>query len=154
MNRRKIKLIQPRLQLTLVGWFLAVAVTGLVLQVLLLGSFLAELASTLPDEGAAVAASADGMLVEALLVSLLFLVPMTVGVGILATFRIAGPIYRFETYLGQVARGEEVGPCELRRGDQLQGLCEKINEALAAARSAKDAGEGEDRLERHRRDAA
>ena len=154
MNRRKIKLIQPRLQLTLVGWFLAVAVTGLVLQVLLLGAFLAELASTLPDEGAAVAASADGMLVEALLVSLLFLVPMTVGVGILATFRIAGPIYRFETYLDKVARGEEVGPCQLRKGDQLQGLCERINEALAAARSAKDSGEGEDRLGRHRRDAA
>jgi nitrogen fixation/metabolism regulation signal transduction histidine kinase len=94
------------------------------------------------------------MLVEALLVSLLFLVPMTVGVGILATFRIAGPIYRFETYLDQVARGEEVGPCKLRKGDQLQGLCEKINEALAAARDAKDAGEGEGRLERHRRDAA
>jgi len=142
MNRRTTKLIHPRLQLTLVSWFLGVAFVALVLQVLLLGAFLAELAARIPDQGAVVAAEANGMLMRAFVVSLLFLVPVTLGVGVLITFRIAGPVYRFEEYLDRIARGEEVGECRIRKGDQLQGLCDRINAAVAALRGARGAQTG------------
>ena len=45
--------------------------------------------------------------------------------------RIAGPVYRFQQHLGAVARGEDVGPCRIRTGDELHSLCETINAALA-----------------------
>lgn len=145
MIRRKTKLIQPRLQLTLVGWFLGVAFVALVLQVLVLGAYLTELAATLPDQGAVVAAEASSMLMRAFVVSALFLVPVTLGVGVLITFRIAGPIYRFEEHLERVARGEDVGECSIRKGDQLQGLCDRINAAVAALRGAKVASSADAR---------
>jgi hypothetical protein len=124
-----------------VSWFLGVAVVALILQVILLSGFIAKLAGTLPDQGPELAAESTRILTQAFLVSLLFLVPVTLGVGILITFRIAGPVYRFEEHLGSIARGEEVGPCRIRKGDQLQGLCVKINAAIEALRARQHAGE-------------
>ena len=54
-------------------------------------------------------------------------VPLTLGVGILASFRIAGPLYRFEVHMKQVSHGEDPGPCRIRRGDMLQGFCDQLN---------------------------
>jgi signal peptidase II len=72
--------------------------------------------------------------VEILLVSFGMLLPLTIAVGILVTFRIAGPIYRFESYIKSVLRGEEVGPCRIRMGDEFQELCELLNQVTAALR--------------------
>jgi hypothetical protein len=55
-------------------------------------------------------------------------------VGVLSTFRIAGPIYRFEQYLRQVVKGEAEGPCRIRDGDELWDLCDLINQATAPLR--------------------
>ena len=74
---------------------------------------------------------------EILLVSFGMLLPLTIAVGILVTFRIAGPVYRFEKYLKQVIDGEEVGPCRIRDGDEFQELCELINQATAPLREAR-----------------
>jgi hypothetical protein len=75
-----------------------------------------------------------GILIEVLAMSFAFLLPMTLCAGILSTFRIAGPIYRFEQYLKQVARGEVTDPCRIRDGDELWDLCDLINEATAPLR--------------------
>lgn len=136
MHRRTTTLIKPRLQLALIGWFLCIACLALVLQVLLLWALLAELAASLPEQGAAVAAAADDLVLKALLVSLLFLIPVTLCVGTLVTFRIAGPIRRFEEHFERLAKGEAVPPCKIRRGDHLQDLCQRINAAVATLRSA------------------
>lgn len=137
MIRRRVKLILPRLQLTLVGWFLAVTVVGLLLQFALLSAFLTRFAAALPDGGARLAEQGMEMLVGALGVSLLLIVPIAVGVGILTTFKIAGPIYRFERYFEELARGEWSGPCQIRKGDALQQTCDKLNAAVAALREAR-----------------
>ena len=74
------------------------------------------------------------ILLEVLAMSFAFLLPMMLCVGILSTFRIAGPVYRFEQYLKEVARGEVSDPCRIRDGDELWDLCDLINEATAPLR--------------------
>jgi hypothetical protein len=139
MFRRRVKLIQPRLQLTLVGWFLAVSVVGLLLQFALLSAFLARFAAGLPEGGARFAEQGMEMLLTSLGATLVLIVPVTLGVGILTTFKIAGPIYRFERYFEALARGEWRGPCRIRKGDALQVTCDKLNAAVDALRAAQDA---------------
>jgi len=133
--KRRIKLIQPRLQLKLTGWFLSVTMIGMLLQYMLLGFFLTQLAMQLPGQGAYVVAQADRMLLQALGLSFVLILPLTLAVGILVTFKVAGPIYRFEKHLQSIAQGEEVGPCRIRKGDELQELCRRINAAVDALRS-------------------
>jgi hypothetical protein len=132
--KRRTKLIKPRLQLKLVGMFAAVSATSLLLQYMLFAARFSEVASTMADGGAHVRSVLPGILIEVLAMSFAFLLPVMLCVGILATFRIAGPIYRFEQYLKQVARGEVTDPCRIRDGDELWDLCDLINEATAPLR--------------------
>jgi len=141
--KRRVKLIKPGLQLKITAMFLGVSATSLLLQYLLFSSQLANAASTMPDGGAVLLAMMPDLLIQVLFMSFAFLFPVMLCVGILTTFRIAGPVYRFERYLESVARGEEVGPCRIRRGDELWDLCDKINEATAALRHRQAAAEAE-----------
>ena len=136
-ERRRIKLIKPRLQLKLVGVFVGLSGLGFLLQSLHVGLRLSELASTVPEGGTYLMAVMPELPLEILLVSFGMLLPLTIAVGILVTFRIAGPVYRFEKYLKQVIDGEEVGPCRIRDGDEFQELCELINQATAPLREAR-----------------
>ena len=133
--KRRIKLIQPRLQLKLTGWFLSVTAIGMLLQYLLLGFFLTQLAVQLPGQGAYVVGQADKMLLQSLGLSFVLILPLTLAVGILVTFKVAGPVYRFEKHLQSIAQGEEVGACRIRKGDELQELCRRINAAVDALRA-------------------
>jgi len=56
--------------------------------------------------------------------------------GKATAFRIAGPLYRFETYLRSIIRGEEPRDMKLRRGGALQELCELLKRALEVTRAA------------------
>ena len=146
--RRRIKLIKPKLQLKLVGVFVGLSALGFLLQSLHVGLRLSELAASIPEGGTYLMAVMPELPLEILLVSFGMLLPLTVAVGILVTFRIAGPVYRFEKYLKSVIRGEEVGPCRIRQGDEFQELCELINQVTAAqrgetARAGKPAEHGE-----------
>jgi hypothetical protein len=85
------------------------------------------------------------MLLGALGISLVLVVPLTFGVGILTTFKIAGPIYRFERYFEELARGEWNGPCKIRKGDALQDTCDKLNAAVQALREGADASRSGER---------
>jgi len=128
--RRRIKLIKPRLQIRLVGTFMGISALSFLLQGLLLAQSLARLATSMPTGGHYVLESMAEMLFHVLLLSFGVFMPLTFAIGVLVTFRIAGPIYRFEQYLGQVARGEAVGPCRIRSSDDLHELCAIINQAL------------------------
>jgi hypothetical protein len=134
-QRRRIKLIKPRLQLKLVGVFVGLSALGFLLQSLHVGLRLSELASHVPEGGSYLMAMLPALPLEILLVSFGMLLPLTVAVGVMVTFRIAGPVYRFEQYLKAVVRGEELGPCRIRKGDEFQELCELINEATASTRA-------------------
>ena len=130
--------------------FLGVSTTSLLLQYLLFASRLSEIATGLPDGGTALVAAMPSLLVEVLVLSFAFLFPVMMCAGVLATFRIAGPIYRFERYLEQIARGEAVGPCRIRRGDELWDLCDRINEATAPLRHPELVDEDDEQVDEER----
>ena len=80
------------------------------------------------------------------------LLPATLLIGIHATFRVAGPIYRFEQHLRAVASGMHAGDCRIRRGDELHDLCDSINAAVRALEGR--GSEAEAATEDERREAA
>jgi hypothetical protein len=131
-HRRKIKLIKPRLQLKLIGTFVGLSGLGFLLQALHVAHRLSELADSMPEGGDHLLIAMPRLPLEILLFSFGMLLPLTLVVGILVTHRIAGPVHRFEQHLRQVARGEQVGPCRIRKGDELRELCDDINLAIAA----------------------
>lgn len=133
-HRRRVKLIKPRLQLKLIGVFVGLSGLGFLLQSLHVGLRLSELAANVPEGGPYLMAVMPELPLEILLVSFGMLLPLTIAVGVIATFRIAGPVYRFEQYLRAVADKKEVRPCRLRDGDDLQDLCALINEVTEPLR--------------------
>jgi hypothetical protein len=88
--RRRIKLIQPRLQLKLVFASLGICLFGLVFECLFFAACLAEIAVDLPTDGPLVLASVRPLLVRVALVSCAGILPLVFIVGVLTTFRIAG----------------------------------------------------------------
>ena len=133
-HKRRIKLILPRLQLRLTLALLGFAVLGFCVQFLLVLSGLPELASRLPSDSQPMLEGMQRLLLDSLVVSVLVFAPILTWGGVLTTFRIAGPIYRFQTFLGEVARGERPADCKIRKKDQLHELCELLNEATAPLR--------------------
>ena len=132
--KRKRKLVLQGLQMGLIGCFLSLTAVGLLMEAMLLVSHVSSLAASLPMGGHMLSMELPSLLWKSLLYSFLVLVPMTVGVGILATFRFAGPAYKLERHLRAIARGEDPGACQLRSGDDLQDLCEALNEAVETLR--------------------
>lgn len=137
--RRRIRLIQPRLQLKLVLSFLGMSALALALQFLLLAAALSHIAVELPQDGPYLMEQLPSTLTWIVVLSFLICLPLTFCVGVLLTFRIAGPIYRFEQFLGSVTRGEKPADCKLRNGDELQDLCKLINEATSSVRARESA---------------
>jgi len=134
--KRSIKLIRPGLQLRLTGVFVGMSVLGLVLQACVFMRELASIAAMLPSDGPLVLGELQGTVLRVLGITLALLLPIMLWVGVLVTHRIAGPVYRFETYLLSVIRGERPGNCTLRKGDELVDLCHTINAATAPLRGA------------------
>lgn len=139
-QKRRKRLIKPDFQLKLIGSFGGVAVLAMLLQFLMLGYFLPESVSEL-ENGGQLASQVPGSLIKVLGLSLVLLTPVFLMIGVALTFRIAGPIYRFEQHLAALARGEKLGPCKIRQGDHFQSLCDAINLATEAL-SAEDQLEG------------
>ena len=133
-HKRRVKLIKPRLQFKLIGGFVGLSALALILQSLLLGLRLSQLSGELPNDGAYVSENTPGMIVELLVFSFGLLLPLSVAVGILLTFRIAGPVYRLEKFCESVTSGERPGDVRLRDGDELVELAQHINAATAPLR--------------------
>lgn len=138
---RRNKLIRPGFQLKLIGSFVGLAGLALLLQFLFLGQRLTDAASKIEGGGGEIAEAIPGMLLSVLVISIGILLPIIFAFGILLTFRIAGPLYRFEQHLGAIARGEDIGLCKIRKGDQLQSLCDKINAATETLRKGQAANQ-------------
>jgi hypothetical protein len=133
-TRRRQKLIKTGIQLRLSGIFAGLSVVCLLTQWLLFSSLLANAASDLPVGGEYLLDLIPTLLYRSIGFSLLIALPLTLMVGVLETFRITGPIHRFETYLREVIRGTQLGPCKIRKGDALDDLCGLINEATEPLR--------------------
>lgn len=135
-RKRSIKLILPTMQLRLIGYFAGASLLSLGLQYLLFSQAMSALAADLPSDGLFVLDRLPRVLSGVFLTSAALIFPVIAWVGLQTTFRLAGPLYRFEKHLEAVNQGSESRPCKLRSGDQLQQLCRLINEASRARREA------------------
>ena len=133
-KRRRQKLIKPGIQLRLSGIFAGVLMMCLLLQWLLFSAMLSNAAQEMPVGGEYLVDLMPSLLLRSVLFSFLVALPLTMAIGVLATFRITGPIHRFEMYLREVIRGKQLGPCKIREGDALGELCDLINKATEPVR--------------------
>jgi len=129
---RKRQLVKSKLQLKLILSLMGVACLATLFQIILVNRALSELGAQLPREGDLLLQAIPSLIRSSVMLTLAFLVPFMMGVGLVLTHRIAGPIYRFEQYLKSVAAGEHKGACKIRQGDELQELCDAINDAVTA----------------------
>lgn len=128
--KRTIKLIKPRLQIQFTLVFLGLSVLGLVMQLILFQAAISRIASVLPTDGNQMMGEVNGTLLPLLGITLLGILPVTYLVGVLTTFRVAGPVYRMEQYLKALQEKGYTGPCRIRDGDQLQELVTELNKAV------------------------
>lgn len=142
-HRRRFRLILPRVQLRLIGALTAVAALALLLEYILMARSVMEMASELPHDRDVLIALASSSMAWVLGLALALLLPTLFVVAVLVSHRFCGPIYRFQMYLKAVLAGDERGECRLRKGDDLQELCDLINRSTAAAR-ATPVGAGRD----------
>ncbi len=131
---RSKKLIDSPFQLYLIGSFLGLTILALLFQFVLFANTMARLADDLPNDGELLLKASTSALVRTSLLSFFVALPATLSVGLLVTNRVAGPLYRFRSYLRDLRSGEASGPCTIRKGDQLQDLCDEINATGEALR--------------------
>ena len=132
-HQRKQKLNKPKLQLRMVGIFLAISGFAAFGQALLLAQSLMDLSMNIEDPTVAhgVQNAMPGILSTNLMWTTLFLLPFIVMVGLHVTHRIAGPAHRIEGYLRDVAQGADpMKPCLIRANDELQELVTAVNGAF------------------------
>jgi len=132
MTQRKQKLIAPRFQLKLIGTFFSLACVCALLLAVLLHSSIQELEPHLGERSSALVVLLDELLLKNLLIAFAALGPLMLAVGVMLTHRIAGPVYRMERHLEAIARGENPGDCRIRKNDEFQELCARLNEAVRA----------------------
>jgi len=140
--KRRKKLIKPRLQLKLTLTFVGLSALSLLLQLVLFQSALSNAALDLPNDSELLMSNSNAVLMRVVAISFGVFLPLTFLVGILSTFRIAGPVYRFEQFLQAVQRGERPRNFRLRKGDELTGLAQLINDATQPLRGLEEDGEG------------
>lgn len=137
-NLRRKNLICPKLQLKMALVFVATSACFLALMGYLCAWLLTGESFASPSEAARVQERVFPILIQAFVISMAVLIPATLIVGILATFLVAGPLYRFEQFLNAVRRGENPPDCRLRKGDELHDFCELLNEVTQPLRTARD----------------
>ena len=133
--RRRQKLVEPGLQLKVIGTFVVLAGISAVLQALVLIHALGAFAGESGSQGAPPVNQVRSLVIEHLVIGLAICVPIFVVVGTFVTFRVAGPAYRFRRYLEDLARDGYSGPCVIRRGDEFQDLCAALNLAIERLRA-------------------
>jgi len=132
--KRRKKLIDPSLQLKLTVVFVGLTAMGLLLQFGLFARNISHVALRLPNDGLLLVNEMSSLVTSTLVWSFLVFLPITFVVGILTTFRIAGPLYRFRVFMTDILRGDKPADCRIRKGDQLQDFCDLLNRVTAPLR--------------------
>lgn len=133
-HRRRQKLPRPGLQMRLVTGFMALLAVGMSLQLILLHGLVERATAHFPGGGGALGDMMPELMLNAWFYSFVCLMPLLLVFGVLFTFRLAGPVSRLENYLRAVVRGETDQHCKLRGDDELQELCDLLNNAMDALR--------------------
>jgi len=133
--RRRRKLIKPGLQLRLSARFLGLAVLMLGLQYVLLTALLQRVATGLPSDHALLLGASPGLALQLVGWSAAVFLPLTLLVGVVGSFRIAGPLFRFDAFLRSVHAGDAPEDIRLRKGDELKDLAALLNDATRPLRA-------------------
>ncbi len=141
--KRRKKLIKPRLQLRMSGLFVGLVTLMLLLQFALLTASLHHTANLLPSDSALLLDKTNDLALRLVFISAAVFLPLTLMVGVLSTFRIAGPLYRIEKFLRAVQNGENPEDFTLRERDELKDLAALINSSTAPLRSSSASHEGD-----------
>ncbi len=131
-HKRRIKLIKPRLQIKLTLIFMGFSARALLLQYLLLTSSLTSAALRLPSDSALMLREISSVLLRSIAISFALFMPPIVMIGILTTFRVAGPVFVFHRFLKNIREGRDPGVMRLRKGDKLKDLAEALNATYAS----------------------
>ena len=134
MQKRRKNLIAPRLQLRFGLLFLATAGITALVQALFVAYALQQVAGEMPSDGFLLIKEIPAVLRTIVAATLLLLTPFALVLGVLASFRLAGPLHRMRIYLAQLVAGERPEACRLRQSDELQDLCVLLNQATASLR--------------------
>ena len=130
MNKRRRILIKRAFQLRYVG-----AILFFVLLITLISTitiyaaifpYLSEKLANVYPQGRLVMVLRNANM--KVLMSTAVVLPIAVWVGIMFSHRIAGPWYRMEVILREIAEGSLTARVNLRKGDELQSLGDAINE--------------------------
>ena len=125
--KRKKKLIKPKFQLKVAAACLGIALMAVITLMILINEAILDFADKGWVDTAALQDRWISLLLAKLGIALAIFAPMTLALGVILMHRVAGPLYRFEMFIGQVVRGETVEPCRIRKGDELQDMCDTIN---------------------------
>jgi len=146
-NRRKIYLINPRFQWRFIGFMAAVSV--LAISILFLSNVL--FFRNMHQEALSVGLAPDNPYFDFLEeqqsslslvyfgVSVVAFVVM-VGLGILYSHRIAGPLHHLHRRMQEIAAGAAPSPLRFRRKDQFQELADSFNAMIAKLKERPPAG--------------
>ena len=88
---------------------------------------LSRLAVAVPNDGEEIVSAIPGVLVRDSLITLGLTIPAFILLGMSASFRIFGPLYRFRAFLQAVAEGKHPERCRIREHDHLHDVCYLLN---------------------------
>ena len=125
---RTKRVIAPGFQFKVTVRFLCIALTLTLAQTFILNHTMMEVVRDLPHDEGIMLALWPELLLENLLFTLAYSIPITIVGGLLITFRVAGPEYRIKQHLSSLIRGEDPGPCRLRKGDSLGEVAELVTQ--------------------------
>lgn len=133
---RRKKLVEPGLQLKVSLWTLCLITATLVIQFLYTLRLFAKIALELPGNPESHFNEFMRQAFHLLAISLGVVLPLTFFVGVLATFRLVGPLKRMQSFLAAIHRGERPPDFRLRKGDHMQEFCTLLNEVTRPLRTA------------------
>jgi len=123
MQRRRIKVVDGRFQYRVIAVSLFIVLLGL----LLFAALAALWYTVVRTSGRAPAPELLLVILPPLLVNDLVIMAVAIVVGIYATHRIAGPVFRMAADIDRALSGERGVRVSLRRRDSFAELAEKVN---------------------------
>jgi hypothetical protein len=129
-NRRRRKLILPALQLKLAVQTLFVTLPILVLNFLLCYTDVLTYQRSVVPPSDAVLIRMPSIIFHDFLISLAISIPFSLGVGVLMSFPLCGPIFRLNRFLRGLGTGRWDQTCGLRQGDYLHDFKDTVNNAV------------------------
>ncbi len=110
--------------------FLLIAISCSFLQYMLMTLASSQAIADHPNSVVSMASAFDEASRNYFLASLCALIPLTISIGILLTFRVWGPIYALQKHLELIQEGGDPGELSFRQSDEFQQIPPLVNGAV------------------------